>query len=203
VTEYDVDRLMQLPRDRLRQVASHFLERAREVGSETDLRGALAFSAAGLREATRHNGGAFTQDTLPECLLLANVLGDLKDGEGAAHLLGSCAAAVTREPFADEERTLAVLDYCANESVGLGEVRTAAAIRSAHHERVARAHGASSLDTAKSAMALAQLHAAAHDFPAALEAWRSASAVQIARLNPKYVRGEMGRVPAALFCSTE
>ena len=161
----DVDALMRLPRAKLREVASTFLSRSRSTKSETDLQAALAFSAAALRSATRHSG-SFSQDTIPECILHADILGDLHDVEGSAHLLGTCAAAVTLQPFPDEERNLALLDYCANESVGLGDVHTAAVIRRAHHARLVASRGVNSLETAASGMALAEVCMEVTHFPA-------------------------------------
>ena len=152
----DVDNLMRLSREKLREVASQFLERARSTKSESDQRAALVFSAAALRSATRRSG-AFTQDTLPECIQHASILGDLQDTEGAAYLLSACAVAVTRQPFAEEEQNLALLDYCANEAAALQDVRAAAAIRRAHHSRLVMARGADAPETAESGMVLAQV----------------------------------------------
>lgn len=146
---------MRLSREKLREVASQFLERARSTGSEADQRAALVFSAAALRMATRRSG-TFTQDALPECIQHASILGDMRDAEGSTFLLGASAAAVLREPFPDEERNLLLLDYLANEAAGLPDKRAAASIRRAHLARLVGARGASSPEAAEAGMALAQ-----------------------------------------------
>ena len=147
---------MRLSREKLREMTSLFLERARSTGSEGDRRAAFVFSAAALRAATRRSG-TFSQDALHECIQHANILGDLRDTEGAAYLLGASAATVVREPFADQEQNLALLDYLANEAAGIDDKRTAVAIRQAHHARLAKVRGTTALETAEAGMALAQV----------------------------------------------